>query len=58
MRTGDERAFKITTLRGCTATVSEEEQRFAVERNLPMFSRPLTHDALLSALAGASFAAS
>jgi len=40
------------TLTDCTATVSEEEQRFAVAKNFPMFSRPLDHRAFLAELAG------
>jgi hypothetical protein len=34
----------------CTATVSEEEQKAAVEKNYPMFSKPMTHDEFLSSL--------
>ncbi len=52
MRTGYEKGYRVVTLTDCTATVSEEEQRFAVAKNFPMFSRPLTHTALLAELAG------
>jgi ureidoacrylate peracid hydrolase len=52
MRTGYEKGFEVVTLTDCTATVSEDAQRFAVELNYPMFSRPMTHDAFLAALAG------
>ena len=52
MRTGYERGFDVITLTDWTATVSEDEQRFAVEKNFPMFSRPMTHEAFLSELAG------
>jgi len=38
------------TLKDCTATVSEEEQRAAVEKDHPMFSRPMTHEEFLSSL--------
>ena len=52
MRTGYEKGFDVVTLTDCTATVSEEEQRLAVEKNYPMFSRPMTHDAFLAELGG------
>jgi ureidoacrylate peracid hydrolase len=52
MRTGYEKGFEVVTLTDCTATVSEEEQRLATEKNFPMFSRPMTHDAFLAELAG------
>ncbi|HEU4323179.1 MAG TPA: cysteine hydrolase [Roseiflexaceae bacterium] len=52
MRTGYEKGFNVVTLKDCTATLSEEEQRLAVEKNYPMFSRPMTHDEFLSTLRG------
>ncbi len=52
MRTGYEKGFDVITLIDCTATVSADEQRFAVEKNFPMFSRPMTHDAFLAELGG------
>lgn len=52
MRTGYEKGFDVVTLTDCTATVSAEEQRFAVEKNYPMFSRPMTHDVFLAELTG------
>ncbi len=52
MRTGYEKGFEVVTLTDCTATVGEEEQRFAVEKNFPMFSRPMTHDIFLAELNG------
>lgn len=52
MRTGYEKGFDVVTLTDCTATVSAEEQRFAVEKNYPMFSRPMTHDIFLAELTG------
>ncbi len=52
MRTGYEKGFEVVTLTDCTATVSQEEQRLATEKNYPMFSRPMTHDAFLAELAG------
>ena len=50
MRTGYEKGYDVVTLKDCTATVSEEEQRAAVEKNYPMFSKPMTHDEFLSSL--------
>ncbi len=52
MRTGYEKGFDVITLTDCTATLSEEEQRLAVEKNYPMFSRPMNHDAFLAELSG------
>ncbi len=52
MRTGYEKGFDVITLKDCTATLSEEEQRLAVEKNYPMFSRPMNHDAFLAELSG------
>jgi ureidoacrylate peracid hydrolase len=52
MRTGYEKGYNVITLKDCTATLSEEEQRMAVEKNYPMFSRPMTHDELLEDLSG------
>ena len=50
MRTAYEKGYKVVTLTDCTATVSEDEQRMAVEKNYPMFSRPLKHEEFLSEL--------
>ena len=52
MRTGYEKGFNVITLKDCTATLSEEEQRLAIEKNFPMFSRPMDHTEFLAALAG------
>ena len=51
MRTGYEKGYKIVTLTDCTATVSAEEQAFAIAKNFPMFSRPLDHQAFLAEFA-------
>jgi ureidoacrylate peracid hydrolase len=51
MRTGYEKGYEVVTLTDCTATLSEEEQRLAIEKNYPMFSKPMTHDAFLATLA-------
>lgn len=52
MRTGYEKGYNVVTLTDCTAALSDEEQRLAVERNYPMFSRPLSHSEFLRELAG------
>jgi ureidoacrylate peracid hydrolase len=52
MRTGYEKGFAVVTLNDCTATLSEEEQRFAIEKNYPMFSRPMNHQEFLAELSG------
>lgn len=57
MRTGYEKGYNVITLKDCTATLSEEEQRVAVEKNYPMFSRPMTHTEFLGELAGGQAAA-
>jgi ureidoacrylate peracid hydrolase len=57
MRTGYEKGFNVVTLKDCTATVSEEEQRLAVEKNYPMFSRPMEHGEFLAELSGKKEAA-
>ena len=50
MRTGYEKGYDVITLKDCTAALSEEEQRAAVEKNYPMFSEPMTHDEFLTGL--------
>jgi ureidoacrylate peracid hydrolase len=50
MRTGYEKGYRVVTLTDCTATVSAEEQAFAVAKNFPMFSRPLDHKTFLAEL--------
>ena len=50
---GYEKGYEVVTLNDCTATLSEDEQRLAVEKNYPMFSRPMTHEEFLSTLGGA-----
>lgn len=47
MRTGYEKGYNVVTLTDCTAATSAEEQRLAVEKNYPMFSRPLSHTEFL-----------
>jgi ureidoacrylate peracid hydrolase len=50
VRTGYERGFQVVALSDCTATLSEEEQSFTFEKNLPMFARILTHTEFLGEL--------
>ena len=50
-RTGYEKGFSVVALSDCAATLSEEEQSFTFEKNLPMFARILTHMQFLSELA-------
>jgi len=52
MRTGYEKGYNVVTLKDCTAALSEEEQRLALEKNYPMFSRPLSHQEFLDELGG------
>ena len=52
MRTGYEKGYNVVTLKDCTAALSEEEQKSAVEKNYPMFSRPMNHDEFLKELSG------
>ncbi len=47
MRTAYEKGYNVITLKDCTAALSEEEQRSAVEKNYPMFSRPVSHQEFL-----------
>jgi ureidoacrylate peracid hydrolase len=56
MRTGYEKGYDVVTLTDCTAALSEDEQRMAVEKNYPMFSKPMTHGDFLAALGGAGTA--
>lgn len=50
MRTGYENGYNVITLKDCTAALSEEEQNLAVEKNYPMFSRPMSHIEFLKEL--------
>ena len=52
MRSGYEKGYDVVTLKDCTATLSEEEQRLAVEKNYPMFSRPMDHNEFLAEVSG------
>jgi ureidoacrylate peracid hydrolase len=50
MRTAYEKGYNVITLKDCTATVSDDEQRLAVEKNYPMFSRPMDHSEFVAQL--------
>jgi len=50
MRSAYEKGFNVITLVDCTATVGADEQRLAIDKNFPMFSHPMTHDAFLAEL--------
>ena len=50
MRTAYEKGYNVITLKDCTATVSEDEQRLATEKNYPMFSRPMDHTEFVAQL--------
>jgi nicotinamidase-related amidase len=50
MRSAYERGYRVVTVVDCTATLSEEEQRVATEKDFAMFSRPMTHTAFLAEL--------
>ena len=58
MRTAYEKGYNVITLKDCTATVSEEEQRLATEKNYPMFSRPMDHAEFISQLESKPLSAS
>ena len=58
MRTGYELGYNVITLKDCTATLSSEEQRVAVEKDYPMFSRPMNHDEFVNSLRGEAVSAS
>ena len=50
MRTAYERGYEVFTLIDCVAATSDEEQRVAIEKDYPMFSHPLSHEAFLALL--------
>jgi nicotinamidase-related amidase len=52
MRTAYEKGYDVVTLTDCTASTSDEEQRVAVARDYPMFSRPMTGSEFTEALTG------
>ena len=50
MRSAYEKGYNVITLKDCTATVSDDEQRLAVEKNYPMFSHPMDHAEFIAEL--------
>ena len=54
LRSAYEKGFNAIALTDCTAATSETEQLVAVEKNYPMFSRPMAHAAFLSAAQGST----
>jgi nicotinamidase-related amidase len=54
MRTAYEKGYDVITLTDCTAATSDEEQRVAVARDYPMFSRPMTGSEFTAALTGSA----
>ncbi len=53
MRSAYEKGYDVITLKDCTATVSEDEQRLAVDKNYPMFSHPMDHVEFIAELEAA-----
>ncbi|SMB78266.1 cysteine hydrolase [Deinococcus hopiensis] len=56
MRTGYEHGFNVVTLTDCVAATSDEEHRNAINKDYPMFSRPMRSDEFLTTLQGAELA--
>jgi nicotinamidase-related amidase len=54
MRSAYEKGYDVITLTDCTAATSDEEQRVAVSRDYPMFSKPMTGEEFRGALSGAA----
>ena len=52
MRSAYEKGYNVITLKDCTATLSDDEQRLAIEKNYPMFSHPLEHGDFIEQLGG------
>jgi nicotinamidase-related amidase len=52
MRTGYENGYNVITLTDCVAATSAEEHTNAIEKDFPMFSRPMSHDDFLGLLSG------
>lgn len=52
MRTAYEKGFNVITLTDCVAATSEVEHQNAIDKDFPMFSRPMSHDDFLGMLSG------
>jgi biuret amidohydrolase len=50
MRSAYERGYNVITVTDCCATIGEEEQRVAIEKDFPMFSQPMDHRSFLQKL--------
>ena len=50
MRTAYDAGHLVYTLTDCCATLSEEQQRAAIEHDWPMFSKPVNHNQFIEAL--------
>jgi len=57
MRTGYENGYNVITLTDCLAATSTEEHLNAIEKDYPMFSRPMPHAEFLNLLSGEGEAA-
>ena len=52
MRTGYENGYNVITLTDCVAATSMEEHNNAIEKDYPMFSRPMPHGQFIDLLSG------
>ncbi len=52
MRSAYEKGFNVYTLTDCVAATSQEEHDNAIAKDYPMFSRPVTSEEFMAALAG------
>ena len=52
LRSGYEKGFNVIGLTDCTAATSDIEQQIAIEKNYPMFSRPMPKNVFLDAVRG------
>ncbi|MEM8861849.1 MAG: cysteine hydrolase [Chloroflexota bacterium] len=57
MRTGYENGYNVITLTDCVAATSQEEHQNAIDKDYPMFSRPMPHGEFLTLLEGEGAAA-
>jgi nicotinamidase-related amidase len=48
MRTGYENGYQVITLTDCTAATSVAEHENAISYDYPMFSKPMTADAVIA----------
>jgi ureidoacrylate peracid hydrolase len=50
MRTAYENGYQVITLTDCCATLSQQEHQNAIDKDFPMFSQPMPHEAFLNLL--------